>query len=812
MQSYKPHEIEKKWQKTWAESGVFATPSDVKKPYYALEMFYYPSGKLHMGHVRNYTIGDVVARYKAMQGFDVLHPMGADAFGLPAENAAKESGAHPAIWTKENIASMTEQLKELGLSYDWERTFDTCDPSYYKFTQWIFLEMFENGLAYKKSADVNWCPSCETVLANEQVVGGECDRCKSEVKKKDLEQWYYAITRYAQRLLDGLDTLDGWPEKVRLMQANWIGRSEGAEMDFEVEGTGDKLRVYTTRIDTIFGATYMVVSPEHPLVAGMIAGNEQEAECLAFIEKTRLQSDIERSSTTAEKEGVWTGRNAINPMNGEKMPIYLANYVLMDYGTGIVMGVPAHDERDFAFAKKYDLPIKAVIKPPADAGIDIDNLEESFVAEGIMVHSDKWDGMPNREAIAAITEHIAENGLGEKKINFRLRDWLISRQRYWGAPIPIVYCEVCGVVPVPKADLPVMLPTDISLGMDLAKIDEFVNCDCPKCGKAARREVDTMDTFVCSSWYFLRFCDPKNTEIPFSKELADRFMPVDQYIGGVEHAILHLLYARFFTMALHDFGYTDCEEPFENLLTQGMVLKDGAKMSKSIGNVVSPSEIIEKYGADTARLFILFAAPPEKDLEWNDAAVEGLYRFLNRVWRICESFSAETSGTGGNAEADKALNYALNACVKKVTADVERFNFNTAISSIMELVNEMYVYKEKVAGGMNGELVTQVLDALTAMLMPFAPHAAYEMREQLGMSLGSEWPSYDEKALVLSEVEIAVQICGKMRGKITVNADASEDEVMELARADAKVAKHLEGMAVQKIIYVKGKILNIIAK
>jgi len=824
---YKPQEIEKKWQKIWKEEKAFALPENIKKPYYVLEMFFYPSGKLHMGHVRNYTIGDVVARYKKLSGFDVLHPMGADAFGLPAENAAIKSGEHPYKWTHENIKDMYEQLDGLGLSYDWNNSVETCEPEYYKWTQFIFTELYNHGLAYKKKSFVNWCPSCETVLANEQVVGGQCERCKSEVTKKDLEQWYFKITDYAQELLDDLSKLDGWPEKVCLMQANWIGRSEGAEVDFEVEDKSKVLRVYTTRPDTIYGVSYMVIAPEHPLVAELIKGSSQEEECRKFIEKIKNKSDIERNSTTLEKEGVWTGVNVINPINGKAIPLYLANYVLMDYGTGIVMGVPAHDQRDFEFAKKYGLDIIPVIKAgDARDGVPYEaegNLLQSYEAEGTMINSGEFDGLPNKEALAKIIDLIEEKGIGERKVNFKLRDWLISRQRYWGAPIPIVYCEKCGTVPIPKEQLPVVLPTDIDFkgkkGSPLADSESFVHTTCPKCGGEARREVDTMDTFVCSSWYFLRFCDPHNNEKIFDKAKADRFMPVDQYIGGVEHAILHLLYARFIHKALRDFGYVSCDEPFKNLLTQGMVLKDGAKMSKSLGNVVSPEEIIAKYGADTARLFILFAAPPERDLEWNDAAVEGMYRFLNRCWRVifqiwqkAEKYPRDAASVAAPF-LDKKLEIILNSSIKKVTHDIERFSFNTAISSIMEFGNALSGYMDDFRNqeeGYNSRLIKRCVDNLLILLMPFVPHFASEVRKVLKLDSDVSWPTYDENVLKQDTIELPVQINGKMRGKIVAPVDCDEAEVEKIVMNDEKIKAAIGGANVKKVIVVKNKIVNIV--
>jgi len=764
------------------------------KKYYVLEMFPYPSGNLHMGHVRNYSIGDVVARYKAMQGFDVLHPMGWDSFGLPAENAAIKNGTPPAAWTYKNIDVMREQLQKLNLSYNWDLEFATSSPDYYKFTQWMFLTFFNNGLAYKNKSYVNWCPDCATVLANEQVVNGNCERCKATVDKKDLEQWFFKITDYAQRLLDDLDKLPGWPDKVKSMQANWIGRSEGAEVDFQIDGSDKKLTVFTTRPDTIFGVTYMVIAPEHPLVKELIAGTPQEAECLALIKKVQNQTDIDRTATDAAKEGVFSGVHMINPLNGEKIPLYLANYVLLDYGTGVVMAVPGHDDRDFEFATKYNLPIRPVIKPN-----DGEEKELPFLEVGTIINSGEFDGLDSDIANDKITEHIENKGLGMKKVNFRLRDWLISRQRYWGAPIPIIYCDKCGIVPVPEKDLPVLLPENVKFTgqgkSPLSECEEFVNCKCPLCGIDAKRETDTMDTFVCSSWYFLRYCDPKNTELPFSKEKADYWMGVDQYIGGVEHAILHLLYARFFTKVLSDFGYLSVDEPFENLLTQGMVLKDGTKMSKSVGNVVSPEEIIEKYGADTARLFILFAAPPERDLEWNDDAVEGSYRFLKRVERLFEKKFGESK-----------LRFDVHKCIKKVTEDIDRFHFNTAISAIMELVNVM---------SKADEISPDDLQAVIVMLSPFAPETTEILWKKLGKSgnAGEQpWPKFDPAALVVSEVEVVVQINGKIKTKLMLSPDMTAADMQDFVKTSEDIQNLINGAEIVKIIAVPKKLINIVVR
>lgn len=821
IDKYNFSEIEKKWQTKWAEGDVFKVTEDPdKEKYYVLEMFPYPSGKLHMGHVRNYSIGDVLARFKKMKGFNVLHPMGWDSFGLPAENAAIKHGVEPSKWTWENIGEMREQLKELGLSYDWDREVATCHPDYYKWMQWIFIQFYKKGLAYKKENPVNWCPSCQTVLANEQVVDGKCERCKTLVGKKDLSQWYFKITDYAERLLDNLEELPGWPNKVKLMQKNWIGKSIGAEVTFEIDGFDKGLDVFTTRPDTLYGVTYMVMAPEHPYLKELVTGSEYEEPVNAYVDKVQHMSDIERTSTTNEKTGQFTGRYAINPLTGKKVPIFISDYVLMDYGTGAIMAVPAHDQRDFDFAKKFDLEIIPVVDSD-DPEVDVYDLKAAFAAEGTMINSEMFNGMNNKEAIEKIIDYLEEKKIGKKSINYKLRDWLISRQRYWGTPIPMIHCDDCGWVPEKEENLPVLLPADVQFTgkgeSPLATSKTFVNTTCPVCGKPARRELDTMDTFLDSSWYFLRYCDPKNTEAPFSKEKVDYWMNVDQYIGGVEHAILHLMYARFFQMALYDLGLVSTEEPFKNLLTQGMVIKDGAKMSKSLGNVVSPAEIIDKYGADTARLFILFAAPPERELDWSDKGVEGSFRFINRVYRMVYDFSQNYSEVPESYEisgdADKNMAYWLNYAIKKVSDDIgERFNFNTAISTIMELVNEMYRYKE---GTVNPGLFGAAIKDLIIMLAPFVPHVTEEMWEHLGYE-GSvhdqNWPEYDEKALVKDTVEIVVQVNGKIKEKLDIAGGLSREEMEKTAMENEKVKGLIEGKNVVKVIAVPGKLINIVVK
>ena len=817
-------EIESKWQKIWAEEDAFRTvEDDSKEKYYVLEMFPYPSGKLHMGHVRNYSIGDVIARYKKMAGYNVLHPMGYDSFGLPAENAAIQHNAEPAKWTYDNMDEMDKQLASMGLSYDWNRRVATCTPEYYRWTQWLFIQFYKKGLAYKKDNPVNWCPSCQTVLANEQVVDGKCERCKTEVTKKNLSQWYLKITDYADRLLDNLDKLEGWPDKVKTMQRNWIGKSYGANINFRIKDSDKTLEVFTTRADTLFGATYMVMSPEHPFVNELVAGRPEEAAVEAYQEKARRMSDIERTSTSNEKTGVFLGRYAVNPVNGKEIPIYISDYVLMGYGTGAIMAVPAHDQRDFDFAKAFGLEIIPVVDPE-DPSIDLYDLKEAFVAEGKMINSGKFDGMNNKEAIPAMIEWLNEKGIGDKTVNFRLRDWLISRQRYWGAPIPMIWCDECGWVPEKEENLPVLLPTDVEFTgkgeSPITTSKTFVDTVCPCCGRPAKREVDTMDTFVDSSWYFLRYCDPHNDKAPFSKEKADYWMDVDQYIGGVEHAILHLMYARFFQMFLHDIGLSKEEEPFKNLLTQGMVIKDGAKMSKSLGNVVSPAEIQAKYGSDTARLFILFAAPPEKELDWSDEGVEGSYRFLNRVYRLVYEYINDIRGDADvpaeykamNA-ADKSLDFMMNSSIKKVTEDAGgRFNFNTAIASIMELVNEMYKYKN---GDINLTLFNKAIETLLTLLNPFSPHITEELWSQLGHDdrlYNRAWPECDESALVKDEVQVVLQINGKLKDKLMLPNNSDKEVVEEAARASDRFKEATEGREVVKVIYVPNKIINFVVK
>ena len=827
QEKYAPHAIEAKWQKYWEENKTFKVEMDKDKPKsYVLEMFPYPSGNLHMGHVRNYSIGDVIARFRTMKGFNVLHPMGWDSFGMPAENAAIKHNIPPKKWTLENIANMTRQLKALGLSYDWDREVTTCKEEYYKWTQWFFELFYKRGLAVKKESAVNWCDTCNTVLANEQVIDGKCWRCDHEVVKKDLSQWFFKITDYADELLKDLDLLPGWPERVKTMQHNWIGRSEGLEFSFEIPALNDTVAVYTTRPDTAYGVTFMALAAEHPLIKKICENNPKADEINAFCERVRNQSEIERTSSESEKEGVFTGVYCINPFTGRKVEIWVTNYVLYDYGTGAVMGVPTGDQRDWMFADKYGIE-KIVTICPVGKELKLEEMTCAYEEkEGMLVNSGEFTGMEMHKAMSAIMDKAEAEGFGKRRVNYRLRDWLISRQRYWGAPIPIIYCPHCGEVLVPEDQLPVRLPEDVSFTAGakspLATSEEFVHCKCPKCGADATRETDTMDTFLCSSWYYLRYTDAHNDKMPFDKELNNYWGPVDQYIGGIEHAILHLLYSRFFVKVLRDAGLVDYDEPFSNLLTQGMVIKDGAKMSKSLGNVVSPEEILSKYGADTARLFILFAAPPERELEWSDQGVEGSFRFLNRIWRIVQAFEAVlaqkvTEYDHSNlSEADKDLRRVLHSSIKKVTNDIEtRFNFNTAISTMMELVNALYAYKEA-AKEPNAGLIYEAISDLIKMMSPFVPHITEELwRGAIDANSSvheQSWPECDEEALKVDNVEIVLQVNGKVRGRLTVPAEATKEELEKIAMADANVQAHIGDATVRKVICVPGRLVNIVAK
>lgn len=831
---YKPQEIEAKWQSNWEKSKLFKVEMDVKKPkYYLLEMFPYPSGRIHMGHVRNYTIGDVVARYKAMKGFNVLHPIGWDAFGLPAENAAIDEGVRPDKWTHENINYMRKQLKSMGFSYDWDREYATCDPEYYRWEQLFFIKMYENGLVYKDRHFVNWCDTCKTVLANEQVEGGVCWRCGSQIFLKEADQWSFRITKYAQELLDDIESLShGWPERVLTMQRNWIGRSTGTLIRFQIEGSSEEIEVFTTRPDTLFGATFMSLAPEHPLVKTLSKGSPHEKEIIEFVNKTLKEDRITRTSEEYEKLGVFTGHYCINPVTGGRMPVYVANFVLYDYGTGAVMAVPAHDQRDFEFAKRYDLPIIVVIQPE-DSNIDPKTMDSAYEGEGRLVNSDVFNGMKNTDAIEKITLHLEKIKKGCPTINFRLRDWGISRQRYWGAPIPMVFCNKCGLLPVREEDLPIILPGNIEItgkGLSpLAGDTSFVNTTCPKCGGPAKRETDTMDTFVESSWYFIRYCSPKYTDKPFDPKEVAYWMPVDQYIGGIEHAILHLLYARFFTKVLRDLGYIKFSEPFERLLTQGMVLKDGAKMSKSKGNIVDPETLINTYGADATRLFCLFAAPPERDMDWNDRGIEGAYRFLKRLWRLVEDtkdkITSASLPVSEPPESLEGLKKKTHQTIKKVTGDIEdRFRFNTALAAMMELVNEIYKIKDnidlpaattaQIDQPEGASVLKEAIESLVIMLSPFVPHIADELWEIMGhkeMLLNHPWPKYDPRWAKETTVTIAVQVNGKVRAKISVPSDTQKSDVESLALKEQNVKRFIKGSPIRKVIYVPNRIINIIA-
>ncbi len=816
---YNFNDIEMKWQKKWMESNTFATRKDPgKKKYYLLEMFPYPSGRLHMGHVRNYTIGDLMARFMVMKGYNVLHPMGWDSFGLPAENAAIQNNIPPMKWTADNIAHMKKQFNRMGFSYDWSKEVTTYKPEYYKWNQWVFCRMYEKGLAYKKKAPVNWCPECNTVLANEQVEDGKCWRCESNVTQKELNQWFFKITAYAEQLLNGHEELKaGWPERVLVMQKNWIGKSYGLTVNFKLEN-GEDFPIFTTRPDTVYGVTYMVIAPEHPFLDRV-----SNPEVRKFIEKFKSQSLLDRLDENKEKEGIDTGIKVINPFNGEKVPLYVGNFVLMEYGTGAIMSVPAHDTRDFAFAKKYGIPIKLVIDNP-EAPIDVATMPDAYVDEGVCVNSGPISGMPNRQGIETISDYAEEKKIGKRSVNFRIKDWLISRQRYWGCPIPVIYCEKCGTVLAPDESLPVELPTDVdfhgSSKSPLQFMDSFVNTACPKCGGKATRETDTMDTFVDSSWYFAKYTSPGSKEM-FDKNEMSYWMPVDQYIGGIEHAVLHLLYARFFTMVLKDLGLVPCAEPFTRLLTQGMVIKDGAKMSKSKGNVVDPDLIIKKYGADTVRLFMLFASPPDKDLDWSDKGVEGCFRFVGRVWRFVDKYrSLYTKDQVGAAELSAALKNVrseLHRTVKSVSYDIaERMQFNTAIARMMELTNALYQLPEEEASTREGALViSEVFNKLIPMLSVFVPHVAEEMWESLGnatMLYDHPWPEYIEELTARDEIEIVFQVNGKIRSKTMVPSSITRDDMEKAALADARIQEFIQGKEIVKVVAVPGKLVNVVIK
>ncbi|TDJ50362.1 MAG: leucine--tRNA ligase [Nitrospina sp.] len=831
MQEYDFKMIEEKWQKRWETDQSFKVEADpAREKFYLLEMFPYPSGRIHMGHVRNYTIGDTIARFKMMKGFNVLHPIGWDSFGMPAENAAIQNKSHPAQWTKENIATMRGQIKRLGFSYDWDREIATCEPEYYRWNQWCFLKFYERGLVYRKNSQINWCESCQTVLANEQVVDGKCWRCDNEVQQKQQEGWFFKITEYADRLLEGLKDLEaGWPEQVRLMQSNWIGKSYGAEVDFQIKGKKETITVFTTRPDTLYGATFMVLAAEHPLTTSLSRGTDQEQAVAGFLQQVRVQDKITRTSEGGDKLGVFTGAWAINPMTGESIPVWSANFVLMEYGTGAIMSVPAHDQRDFEFARQYDLPIKIVIGPP-DNNLSADALQEAFTGDGPMVQSDAFDGLTGEEAKQKVCEHLKTRGIGQATVNYRLRDWGVSRQRYWGTPVPMVFCDACGIVPVPEDQLPVILPLDAQLGdqgqSPLKNLKSFINTPCPKCGAPGRRETDTLDTFICSSWYFDRYTSPHDEAHAFAKDTVSYWMPVDQYVGGIEHAILHLLYSRFFHQVFLDMGLVSSQEPFSNLLTQGMVIKDGAKMSKSKGNVVDPDYIIERYGADTARLFILFAAPPVKDLEWSDRGVEGASRFLKRVWRVLQDnleivrqVSQPADPSAKLAKELKELRRFTHITIKRVTVDIEtRIQFNTAIAAIMEFVNHLYAFREwwqsaKNHGDTDRALLKEAVEALILLLAPFAPHIADEMWSQLGHDTlvhQAQWPAYQEECLRTDEIEIVIQVNGKVRQKLSVPAGIADEDLKARSLKDPRILEWTQDKPVKKVIVVPKKLVNIV--
>ena len=796
---YNFKKIEEKWQKKWLDNHAFRAQADpVRKKYYLLEMFPYPSGKIHMGHVRNYTIGDVASRFKTLQGYNVMHPMGFDAFGQPAENAAIKNKTKPLDWTHKCIKEMETELKKMGFSYDWEREVSTCQSDYYKWNQWIFLKMFERSLAYKKTSAVNWCPSCQTTLANEEVADGVCWRCHLKIEQKNLDQWYLKITEYKERLLEDLDQLKNWPPRVLAMQNNWIGKSSGVDIYFRLKNSDKLISVFTTRADTIFGATYIVLAPEHILVKDLIKGKPQEKVALQFIQKVANQSKLVRTSSDIKKEGIFTGSFAINPVNNEEVPIWIADYVLMEYGTGAIMAVPTHDQRDFLFAREHELPLRLVIAPVGGSLKSAEELTEAYEGDGQQVNSQEFNGLDNQEAKIKIAQWIEQKGIGKIQTHWRLRDWLISRQRYWGTPIPIIYCPDCGMLPVPYKDLPVELPAQASFtgegGSPLGKVKEFVEVSCPQCAGRARRETDTMATFFDSSWYFLRFCSPKFKAAPFDLQETKYWMVVDQYIGGIEHAILHLLYSRFFTKFFQDLKMVDFNEPFEKLLTQGMVLKDGEVMSKSRGNIVDPDSMIKDYGADSLRLFILFAAPPETELEWDERGLEGALKFLNRVWRIQDNLVDNP---------DPEIFKSLHKTIKKVSTDFGEFKFNTAIASLMELTNAIYQLGAD----------RKVFSELVMMLSPIVPHFAEELWQILGNKesiFKGIWPAYDPKLLVEENVELVIQINGKLRSKIQVARDISEDKLKKLVLADQKIISWLQGKPPKKFIVIPQKLVNIV--
>ncbi|MEO0115039.1 MAG: leucine--tRNA ligase [candidate division WOR-3 bacterium] len=809
---------EAKWQKFWEEKGIFKTNPNPKRKYYVLVMYPYPSGDLHMGHVKNYVIGDVINRYRKMQGYDVLHPFGWDAFGLPAENAAIAHGIHPEKWTKENIEISKRNLKLMGIGYDWDAEVTTCEPDYYRWNQWLFLKFYERGLAYRKEAYVNWCPKCQTVLANEQVVEGHCYRsaCAAPVEKKKLTQWFFKITEYAQRLLDGLDKLPHWPENVKTMQRNWIGRSEGVEVDFTLEHNGQKFPIFTTRPDTLYGVTFMALAPDAPLAETIAQGTKYEKEVSEFITRILKRPEIERIAVGTEKEGVFTGRYAINPVNGERVPIYIADFVLASYGTGMIMAVPAHDQRDFEFAKKYNIPIKVVINPPGE-NLRPETMTAAYVDEGIMVNSGQFNGLNNQEGIEKITDYLVAKGIGRRTVNYRLKDWLISRQRYWGTPIPMIHCERCGIVPVPEKDLPVLLPKDVKdytpKGKSvLAGVESFINTTCPNCGGKAKRDPDTMDTFVDSSWYFFRYCDPKNDKLPFDPKKVNQWLPVDEYIGGIEHACGHLIFFRFFTKVLHDMGMVAVDEPCDYLWMIGMVKYKGAVMSSSKKHGVWVGPFVEEHGADVARLTMLFATPPEKEMDWSDELVTGVTRFIQRINRLYEENKNIIQNSEFEiqnlSEAERRLYIRLNQTIKKVITDTEAFQYNTAIAGLMEFLNDLYAFNDK-----KSQVFAFALNRFVLLLAPFAPHLAEELWHQIGNEKTiflEPFPTYDEKATSFAEMTIPIQINGKLRSKLVVPVGTTEETIKKLAFEDKKVIEYTQGKTVTRIIYIPNKLLSIV--
>ena len=835
MSDYRPQELDQKWQRRWTDARAFEVEADPsRRKFYCLEMFAYPSGYAHVGHVRNYIIGDIVARLKRMRGYNVLHPFGWDAFGLPAENAAIKSGIHPEVSTLANIAHMKGQLQRLGISYAWEREIATCLPEYYKWNQWLFIRMYERDLAYRRRSSVNWCPSCQTVLANEQVENGRCWRCDTPVTTRDLEQWFFRITRYADELLEATSRLDRWPAKVLTMQQNWIGRSEGVRVQFPlvVSGnamapTGSAIEIFTTRIDTIYGATFVLLAPEHEIVQRFISEADDPVALRARVDRFRAQDRTARLSGEVEKEGFFTGRYAINPFTRQSVPIWIANFVLGEYGTGAIQAVPAHDQRDFEFAKKYDLPIKVVIQPPGKT-LSGDTLEAAYIEDGQVVESGDFSGLPSPEAIQRMGAFVEGQGIGQRTVQFRLKDWGISRQRYWGTPIPMIYCDTCGIVPVPDDHLPVVLPEVTAFtgrgDSPLAQVPEFVNTMCPTCGKPARRETDTMDTFVDSSWYFYRFCDPRNDRQPFDPAKVKYWLPVDFYSGGVEHAILHLIYSRFFTRVFRDLGMVGHDEPFSHLLTQGMVLKEGAVMSKSKGNVIDPDDMVAKYGADALRLYVMFVAPPEKEVEWTDAGLEGSYRFLGRVWRFVDQWSEALARSSSRIEqadltvAERAVRRKTHDTIRRVTVDLdERQHLNTAVSALMELVNELYAFGDQPrdARPRATAVIREAVEALVLMLSPFAPHTCEELWERTGHAGGlstARWPVYDPEVAKADEIVVPVQVNGRVRARLTVPAAASEQDLRERALADPVVRTHTAGRTVKTVVVARGKLVNVVVQ